>query len=596
MSTNHKIKTPHAAVIVWNYDDRISQPEGPGTSASGTTPGDIDRVRETVISTVSCVSIQTSKSKSQPDGEFSFVLAPYKNWVAALTPGSWCVILMSNDPITPEDLKTANRKKVKMIGKIETIRVQTEQGADGSRRTLYYVSGVDWGHVMNNIIYVDNYLAGPNDPKNQGNPASTAIRKMLVGNGSTPQSFLVYDNLAQLLDIFGKPVSGFDQKAKKINSLGGTRIYNLNIPKKMVDYFKFKKTTQSYDKKKKISTNTVTSAVKNDNKGNKLNDMISLITGYLNGYDNYTPSNEALGYIDPFSLQGTNSFWQILLENSNPALNEMLCEMRWLDDTSLALAVYNRIKPFSYKGYSDASSKAGIKSFFQNLRTHELENDTVISINAGTNWRDKYNFIEIKPSLADFKIYQQWIKQKSQVADELAFDREGFRPLIVGTKQFPYKGSGGKLDIDMDKIRDWCFLLREWFFDTHRLLNGTIVLTGINEYIAVGDNIRLDAKLINPTPNMNRAMTQSAEAFLLAHVENISHSFAVDEDGARQYRTTIQFVRGIITNSEKVKIGDAAVDKYSAPKEYSDGEDKNTANILTSPTEKDPGKIIKDTE
>lgn len=585
----HTITTPHAAVIIWNYKDRVSQPAG-GRDSSGTTRQNIDLVEEVIISTVSCVSIQTSKSKSQPEGSFNLVLAPYKNWVGAITPGSWCAILMSTEPITKQDLEKANRKKVKMIGKIESVRVQTESQSDGSRRTLYYVSGVDWGHIMNNVIYIDNLIASPKDPKTQGNTAALAIRKMLFGKNNTPQSYLVKDNLSSLLGIFGQPVID-KATAKTINRLGGTQIYNLSVPQKVIDYFDFKKTTQTQDKKKKIYTNVVTTAKKDSSR--QLSDMISLITGYLKGKDTYEPSDEAYGYIDPFSLQGTNSFWQILLDNSNPVLNEMFCEMRWLDENSLALAVYNRIKPFSYKGYTASGlKKAGIRSFYQNLRTHELDNYTIMSINAGTNWRDKYNFVEIRPAFQDFNVIANWTAQKTQLVDLLALDREGFRPLIVSTKQFPGKG-GNSIAVDMDKMESWCYMLREWFFDTHRLLNGTISMPGISDYIAVGDNIKIDAQLINPTPNMNRAMLTSEQSYLIAHVENISHTFTVGEDGARQYRTTIQFVRGIITDKNGVSIGDAAVDKYTTTNKSSATEDRNTVNTVTTSDKLDPDDPVK---
>ena len=397
--SKHNIKTPHAAVIVWNYDDRVSQPDKHAPFASGTTKSKVNDVQATIISTLSCVSIQTSKSKGQPEGTFNLVLAPYKNWVSTLTAGSWCAILMSNEPITKEDLRKAHKHKVKMIGKIETVRAQTQMREDGSRQTLYYVSGVDWGHVFNSVIYVDNLIASPNDPQSQGNSAAVAIRKMLFAKDGTPMSFYVKDNMKSLIDIFGKTVEGFGEAAKAINRLGGVKIYTLNMPKPMVDYFNFQKLTQQKDKKTK-KYKTQSTKLKDQQ---HLNKVLSLITGSLRekdepGKDSYVPSNEAKGFIDPFSLQGTNTFWQILLENSNPALNEMFSELRWLDDddNGLALVLYNRIKPFSYKGYKATSSqKSNIKSYFQNIRTHRLEDDTIISVNFGTNWRDKYNFIEI---------------------------------------------------------------------------------------------------------------------------------------------------------------------------------------------------------
>jgi len=198
---------------------------------------------------------------------------------------------------------------------------------------------------------------------------------------------------------------------------------------------------------------------------------------------------------------------------------------------------------------------------FQNIKTHIIDDVTVISVNAGTNWRDKYNFIEIKPQFQDFDIIANWSKQKTQQKDEDAFNREGFRPLIVGTKQFPV--SPDAKNFNPDQLEAWALLMREWFFDTHRLLNGTITMTGSNEYIAVGNNIRFDAGLINPTPNANAAANNAKKnQYVLAHVESVSHNFAVGPDGARVYTTTIQFVRGIYVNQNLQLYGEGKLDKY----------------------------------
>ena len=86
----HSIKTPHAAVLVWNYDDRVDVPTGEyddkGISENNIlkTEGG-DSLPPVIVSTLSCVSIQTSKSKSQPDGQFQLVLSPFKNWISTLT-------------------------------------------------------------------------------------------------------------------------------------------------------------------------------------------------------------------------------------------------------------------------------------------------------------------------------------------------------------------------------------------------------------------------------------------------------------------------------------------------------------------------------
>lgn len=560
-----KIRTPHAAVIIWNYDDRLGNE--PTVS--------INKVEERILSTLSCESIQTTKSKSNPAGSFNLVLAPLKNWVSTITTGSWCAILMSNSPITEKSLAKANPLQVKMIGKIETVRVDTQVNqSDGARQTKYYVSGTDWGHIFNNILYVDNLLAAQNDPLMQGNAAAVALRNALFGKGNSPQSFAVKDNLRSLLNIFGNNLKGFTDIGDDINRLAKST-YDFLIPQEMANFMNF------------VGPNG------NVSKELVVNKIMTMRTGKLSSPDVYDEKPESYGFIDPFTLQGTNTFWQVLVDNSNPALNEMFNEINWTKKGP-SLCLYNRIKPFSYKGNGNDSAVRGLRSKFQFVKTHAIENDTVIAVNAGTNWRDKYNFVEIKPQFQDFNIIGNWTKQKTQEKDELAFNREGFRPYIVSTKQFPVSPGGvGGAVFNPDMLKPWALLLREWFFDTHKLLNGTLTMTGSNEYIAVGNNIKFDAELLNPNPNINTASIKSRKnASILAHVENVSHSFGVNGEGARSFTTTIQFVRGIIVDGGNNNlVGSGSLDKYSSS--LTPENDRNPVNTVSTsePDDPDPQKV-----
>lgn len=564
-----KVKTPHAAVLVWNYNDRVGAPTGNEYNSTGVVDpiGTEKDVLPVIISTLSCVSIQTSKSKSQPDGRFNLVLAPFKNWVSNLTAGSWCAILMSNEPIKEADLSRANPNQVKMIGRIESVRCETQAAEDGTRQTLYYVTGVDWGHIFNSILYIDNLIAAPNDPKTQGNMAAVAIRNALFGKKGSPESFTVAENLTNLLDIMGKDLGGYTKVGNEIGRLSNT-IYEFTIPEQLTKFLDLKDSKGA--------------AAKAINKG------LTLTVGSLYDKHKYDDPAESVGFLDPFSLQGTHSIWQILLENSNPALNEMFCELDW--DKKLELRIYNRIKPFSFKGFKPKAGQAkSLKSYFQFIKTHKLDAVDIISVNAGTNWRDKFNFIEIKPQFQDFAIVANWYKQKSQVFDPESFKREGFRPLIVDTKQFPAKKGQLPTDagIQWDQLEVWAKLMREWYFDTHRMLNGTITLQGSTEYIAVGNNIMFDAGLLNPTPNINKKTRDSGKNhYIMAHVENVSHSFGVSPDGARTYRTTIQFVRGIVTYENGELVGDGMLDQNATL--VTQAEDRNSLNVNSTSDILDP--------
>jgi hypothetical protein len=112
-------------------------------------------------------------------------------------------------------------------------------------------------------------------------------------------------------------------------------------------------------------------------------------------------------------------------------------------------------------------------------------------------------------------------------------------------------------------------------------------MVGQNEYIAVGNNIRFDAGLINPTPNINKATNQSqANQFILAHVENVTHSFSVKDDGAREYLTTIQFVRGIVVNENNTLYGEGALDQFT--ENLSQSQERESLNTVTTSDTVDP--------
>ena len=570
-SNNYKITTPHAAVIVWNYDDRIG--------AEGANIGTINNVNRRILSTVSCVSIQTTKSKGNPVGSFQVVLAPTRDWVSEITAGSWCTILMSHLPITPAQLKNADARFVKMIGKVEGVKLDVVVDDDGARHSRYVMSGSDWGHIFNNVLYIDNLIAASSDPTNQGNTVAILLQKALFGDGNSPQSFKVADNLVSLLGIFGASTEGLTKPGDAIQRLGKA-VYDFNIPTEMAQYFNF------------------IDADGNINQSIKISDLLTLQVGRLSAYDDYDDTDEAYGFIDPFSLQGTNTFWQILMDNSNPALNEMYNEIEWEQGNNgkigPSLTLFNRIKPFSYRTDLPMSAETTkLRSAFNNIKTHVIDNVMVTAVSVGTNWRDKYNFVEIRPQFQDFNIIANWTAQKTQGFDEVAFNREGFRPLIVGTKQFPVdpsKKNNGTFDPDY--LTAWIALLKEWYFDTHKLLNGTLTIKGTTEYIAVGNNILFEAGLVNPTANLNNgAVNSKSTTYVLAHVENVEHTFTVQNDDTRTFVTVIQFVRGVLVNQSRNIVGSGSLDELAST--IQDESLINTVNTLgTSDGINDPNHPI----
>jgi hypothetical protein len=560
------IKTPHAAVIIWNYDDRINIK---GVSSS------FNKVSEIIISTVSLTSIATNKSKGDPVGAFHFTLAPTRNWVSTLTPGSWCAILMSNEPLDAGSFKHAKPGQVKMFGRIETVRVNVSVNEEAARSTSYVVTGQDWGSIFKNTIYTDPLIQDPSDAtKTQSNAVYQLFVKSVFGDNNSALISSVPVNLQTLLSICGAafrlPETGRLAKAT----------HEISMPEELSKYFQFVD----------AGGQQINSA--------KFTDLLSLIWGPLvdeDVYDNNNPKQTGTAAINPFSLTGQCTLWDVLQENSNYALNEMFNEMFW-GDKGPQLLLYNRIKPFSYT--TDPASDQvdmDMRSMFQYIPVHRLEDEGVISVSAGTNWHDKYNFVEIKAETGDAAFLDVLTKPKSQAfqvsegnaASSDVYDREGFRPIIFSIKQLPYTVDSTTARADFNAIHRWVSLVKEWYFDSHRLLNGQLTIYGSSEYIPVGDNIMFDAGLVGVTHNHNSASVKEEKIFVLGHVESVQNNFTVAADGARSFQTVIQFVRGILVDEYKGLIGEGTIDTLASTLAKSDSTNKTALSTQPDATVQD---------
>lgn len=571
-----KIVTPHAAVIVWNYRDRI----GP----DGQTLG-VNTVDQTIISTISLISVSTSKNKSSPAGTFSIELAPTKNWVRVLTPGSWLAIMMSQDKIQKQDLQSANPKMVKMLGRIDSVRATvTVDQESGAKMTRYTIVGSDWGQIFNSTLYVDPASRDPDDSAigAAGRYVYNNYADQLSRGNALPSST---DNVKQLIALWGQTNATFrsiNDDFSTFSGIGKPEI-TFDMPQEVVDFFGFQ--TES------------------GGDSNKLVSLLHLRHGTLRGYDDYDSSSEDVGVIKPDSLFGAHSFWQVLTDNSNHILNEMIVDMRW-NGNEPQLTIYKRVRPFcktDFNGITVPGSRDNLRpdreileplvARFEDIRRTTVPLENILSFNAGTNWRDKYNYAELQvdQSLQE-DVRSIEVKLKSAIFHDDIFAREGFRPMIAATKYLPKSGNGS---FDPQAVAQWKFLLKEWYFDTHNLLNGSITFIGVNDYIQVGDNVLVDATIMGQSNNINLDnIKHKGSAFILGHVESISHNFSVEPNGARSFFTTINFVRGIITDSRGKQFSSGRIDLDAAS--MTQQQEKNSDNVFGSSGPNDPDPLKRD--
>jgi len=582
------ILTPYAAAIVWNYADRLGTDRIKKEGVPLTQNQEVDQV---VLSTLSLKSIITNKTKSTASGTFEMRLAPTKNWITVIGPGSWMVLLMSRSPITRSDLeKKANPDKVKWFGRVNSVRVSTGVNQrSGARMTEYIVTGTDWAQIFNTTIYIDPALAGgfaKNSPI--GNAAQLIYQHQIESlQGGLPSSS---ENIEALLKVWGKSGPEIAEKLKDKAAYITKPIVNFTIPLVVKNYFGFE------------SVNLAEIIKIKSGPLNKLSSQDE----YNDSYDNEV--EESVGIILPSDVLGQHNFWNVMLGQSNQVINELITDLRW-DNGQAKLALYKRIRPFLHdiKNLEKDQQKVGDKkspvganisrlgSLYENLRRVRIPLHEVVSFNAGTNWRDKINFIEVQLDrglAGDIKNPQ--IKLKAQFFDEQAFGREGLRTMIARCGQLPTAGEDSKkgkrtVAFALDELFGWKYLLKEWYFNTHRMLNGSMIFIGQDKYIQAGDNIIVDARIIGPSYNINQAAIDNrGRSFLTAHVETVSHNFSVNDNGTREWFTTVQFVRGIITDtSGKLFAGsDGMVEQDTTV--VGVAQELNNANMISTSTDKDP--------
>ena len=575
------IKTPHAAVIVWNYKDRLGSEETSGSK--------LHEVEPTIFSTVSCISIKTAKTKSQPNGSFEIRLAPTKNWVTVLSPGSWLAILMSQQKIEYKDIAhKADPNKVKMLGRIESVRAHvTVDQVTGARHTEYIVQGSDWASIFNTAVYIDPLMRdlGENDmwtswkllyekyalnSLKDGLPTPDGNLKVLMGLWGS-ESDIASNTQTSALGAAGSLLEQATTSLPSIDAIKLDTATVLKVPSEVARYFSFNGTALMNIVKKGDGYQGIAKY-----SGRKHVDIENGSTIYYDKYSSVT--DEAVGIVMPNSIFGTNSLWQLLVDNSNNTLTELIPEIRWTASGKAELALYRRIRPFVFRKDFEGYDK--VQKYTANMydvRTVSIPSDEIFAVDAGTNWRDKINFVEVLPHqsvIDEGFVYPHESKLQSQTFDENAFNREGFRPIMEKTKYMVPKGEG---TFDPLETAKWKYLLREWHFNNHLLLNGNIVFVGQNNYIQVGDNIMFDENVVTTSNNTNiDALTlKKQNPKILAHVESVSHSFTVDSKGARSFITTVSFVRGIVVGPDR-----RPLNAYRVSNEAAEGRvDKNTRSL-----------------
>ena len=546
------VKRPDCRVIVFNYQER----EGSNLKKIGLPP----IINSRIEITSSVVSANTSKSKSSPSGNFSITLDPTQNWVANISPGSWIVMLLSDEKISDNESLFFQESSLPLIGRVDSVRAsrQVDQ-ATGAYQTSYSIVGRDWCSYMESNVYIDQIAAKL--------PSILAGTPMDSAFGQATRFKL--DN--KIGELYEKGLPSSSDCADAIFDLWGKQGSVLNIASASESFSERFLPTAPMNIPGQLSLSLKKTSI-------FLPDLIKRQYGILNAAGTFTAvplglsteatysrNIEAVGSLDTRRLYGVNTLWQLLQSTVTVGgINEVYGDLSFSNSTP-SMTVYKRVRPFSlsssgFEVLSAISSAAGsgseeLKSSFFNLPKRKIEAEEVVQIEIGTNWSDVVNFIEIIPDTSFFPYLKNIVpatKADNATYSTGSYTISGFKPIIINTNFFPINFGVP----DPYGLKDWLPVLKEWYFDTHKMLNGTISLYGRKGYIAVGENILFPASIIADGSFIEGGVVPSiagitGDQWILAHVESVSHSFTKGQDThSSSYMTTVTFVRGIITDKE----------------------------------------------
>jgi len=513
-------------------------------------------------------SIRTHKAKANAAGSFEISLAPTQNWTAKITVGSWIAILASTSPIEFTETTFASRKSLKMIGRIDAVRVSssTDQGT-GARVTSFSITGQDWGGIFNQTLYIDQLAAttmGVNLLQWLNVFENKDIKTAMEDNVLVTTTSAVSTVVGMMGTILNYPIENTKMQLNPTTAI--------TIPQDVKDFLGYL------------------------TPGTNIGDDVRIESGVLSDYDSYEDVDDSTTLISSQFMLGTHTWWEILSHFSNNILNELVTELSWpqpgetdlklkSDATELpqlppvtntpVLTLYKRVRPFVVskdnllENISDATDSqyvSDLVSEFKNLATFDIDIDDVVAINAGTNWQNKVNFIEIMPAgtLGEIDgIQMAPTKLNAQISDLHAIQREGIRPMILSSSCYgPVPAIGDKGSI-ITSMTNWKYLLKDWYFNTHNTLDGTLSIVGQNDYIQIGANVRVPIEVIDQggmafssPQQIKRVLT--GRSFLLAHIEAVSHEISVKSGGSVTFATHINFVRGIIVDENNIPMKDVA--------------------------------------
>lgn len=479
-------------------------------------------VRKPMVVCSDAVSVVTTDSKGSMSSTVTMVLKCGEiNYATAVHPGDFIVVNLVNWEEDAERIKkqalalqpiNGINDGFKGVYKIQSVVKNLKVDRQGGTKQLFVTVTAASHTEFNNVIYYNPAIAAAF--ADQGAALwATAIGDYYSNKLKAESS--VQEVVTDLFKILiGQSRKNFDPKIKnygnthfKIPSTLGALIGRPNI-----NY-----ATEFYNYVIGIWQDSKSTAANDMNIGPAFNPNFQA----KNGANFYTTGRSLAGR-KAVQVENWNNqtAWSIIMANCNSVLNEMYTTHRVGPDNKVYPTVVVRQKPFTTDHFQ---GKSVTTKYFQVPRW-KISANLLYDLQTSKNEAARFNFVQVfTRQLADTSEQDmaQQISEGNFFYDEDDIERQGLKPYVVTSNfDFPSEKSGNNGKALHG--REWAQLVSDWIIDGHLKESGVLVFQGIQEPIAVGDNLEFDG--------------------IVYHIEGISHIMLLQgEHKTWTTRVTVSF-------------------------------------------------------
>jgi hypothetical protein len=531
-STDSHQVSPACQLTFLRWNVRDTEHNGDGTNKQD--------LKDPFIVINDCVQLSINSNKSSHVHQMSAILMGGDfNYSTAIAPGDFVLVNMVNSdevlfgkngtPQTPSSSSLYARARAKNsinrvndgfkgIFKIQSVRRILTVAPNGVKMFHYQLAGSAFTE-FNQVVYFNPYLFNT-DTKNLERASgllNTDASKEWAENFKKDKNNIssIFKSLVGFLIGKGFPADYVEQKKDVVinhnknfmipsevgNLLGLSKSSNL----KAADMFNYQVGIQQYD-------------------GNSLNPISMTKDGMF--YVGKELSGSVLMQAEPWS---SVTAWSILNQYTNSLINEIYTSFKQMPNGTIMPCVVLRQKPFTSKQFVIDEPTIPTTPFLS-IPRWKISPDLIVSLSLGRDEVARINFVHIIGKTRYVDIKDQVAQQASSKLfqeDSDDIQRNGLRPFISAC-DFDFPTDESKLS----KSGIWNKLMFDWLNNGHLKENGTLVCAGLQENIAIGDNVQIEDTVL--------------------HIESVNHVMQIDANGNKTFRTTLQLSYGVDTGANGI--------------------------------------------